>query len=78
MKALSLLLVAALPALAAEPVPPFDGSIERLDPALDALLAKDAKIEVLATGFNWSEGPVWRDGRIVEGSWRGGRAVEGA
>lgn len=65
MKALSLFLVAALPALAAEPVPPFDGSIERLDPALDALLAKDAKIEVLASGFNWSEGPVWRDGGIV-------------
>jgi gluconolactonase len=65
MKALSLLLVAALPALAAEPVPSFDGSIERLDPALDALLAKDAKIEVLATGFNWSEGPVWRDGGII-------------
>jgi len=36
------------------------GQIERLDPALDALIAPDAKIEQLAAGFEWSEGPVWR------------------
>jgi len=42
---------------------PNTGSIERLDPALDSLLPPDAKIEVLAEGFTWSEGPVWiRDG----------------
>lgn len=35
------------------------GSIERLDPALDALIPRDAKIEVLAKGLDWSEGPVW-------------------
>lgn len=35
------------------------GSIERLDPALDALLPKDAKVEVLAKGLDWAEGPVW-------------------
>lgn len=34
-------------------------TIERLDPAFDALLAKDAVVEKLAEGFNWSEGPVW-------------------
>lgn len=34
--------------------------IERLDPALDALIAPDARIEQLATGFSWAEGPVWR------------------
>ena len=39
---------------------PTVGQIERLDPALDALIARDAKIEQLATGFQWSEGPVWR------------------
>ena len=38
------------------------GSIKRLDPALDALLAKDAVIEKLAKGFDWSEGPVWMPG----------------
>ena len=35
------------------------GRIERLDPALDALVAPDAQIEVLASGFTWTEGPVW-------------------
>jgi gluconolactonase len=34
-------------------------SIERLDPALDALIAADAVIENLGSGFNWSEGPIW-------------------
>ena len=33
--------------------------IERLDPALDRLIASDAKIEILAQGYDWSEGPVW-------------------
>ncbi|MEZ6154001.1 MAG: SMP-30/gluconolactonase/LRE family protein [Pirellulaceae bacterium] len=35
------------------------GSIERVTPAMDQLVAKDAKIEVLASGFTWTEGPVW-------------------
>jgi len=38
---------------------PTVGSIERLDPRLDTILAPDARIEVLAMGFAWSEGPVW-------------------
>ncbi|HEY1082765.1 MAG TPA: SMP-30/gluconolactonase/LRE family protein [Prosthecobacter sp.] len=50
---------------AAEPVPEFKGGIERQDPALDKLIAPDAKIEILATGFNWSEGPVWKDGQLL-------------
>lgn len=64
-RSLSLLLFTSLAAFAAEPLPAFHGSIEKLDPALDALIAPDAKIELLASGFNWSEGPVWRDGGIV-------------
>jgi gluconolactonase len=35
------------------------GTIERLDPALDALLPADAKIEILAEGIQWAEGPIW-------------------
>jgi gluconolactonase len=62
---LPFLLAAASLAIAAEPVPEFTGGIERLDPALDQLIAPDAKVEVLATGFNWSEGPVWKDGQIL-------------
>ena len=40
---------------------PFEkvGSVERLDPALDAIVPKDAAIEKLADGFKWTEGPVW-------------------
>lgn len=34
--------------------------IERLDPALDALVPPDARVERLADGFEWAEGPVWR------------------
>jgi gluconolactonase len=37
--------------------------VERLDPALDGLIDPGAKIEVLAEGYDWSEGPVWvKDG----------------
>jgi len=41
--------------------PPRPGSIQRLTPELDALIAADAKIERVATapGFKWTEGPVW-------------------
>ena len=41
-------------------------SIEKLDPALDALIASDAKIETISAGnYGWSEGPTWYKGRIV-------------
>ena len=36
------------------------GSVERLDPSLDALVSPDARPEVIASGFGWSEGPVWK------------------
>lgn len=35
------------------------GRIERVDEAFDKYLAADASIEVLASGFTWTEGPVW-------------------
>ena len=35
------------------------GSIERFDPALDNIISANAKIEVIAEGFDWSEGPLW-------------------
>jgi hypothetical protein len=35
------------------------GNVERLDPAIDALIPLEAVIEILAEGFEWSEGPVW-------------------
>ena len=54
--AIALLLAALLPAQA--PYPAM-GKILREDPRLDGLLAPDAKLEVIASGFAWSEGPVW-------------------
>jgi gluconolactonase len=49
--------LSAVSALCADAV---GSRIERLDPALDALVPADAKIEVLAEGLDWAEGPVWR------------------
>jgi gluconolactonase len=34
--------------------------IERLDPALDALIPEGATVERLVGGLEWSEGPAWR------------------
>ena len=39
--------------------PKTTGKIERFDAALDELIQQDAKIEVISTGHEWSEGPVW-------------------
>src|SRR5690349_4288662 len=50
-----------------QPGYPTIGSIERLDPALVQLLGPDAKIEKLAEGYEWAEGPVWvkRDNALL-------------
>ncbi len=37
--------------------------VERYDPALDAIISEDAKVEIIATGHEWSEGPVWVAGQ---------------
>ncbi len=64
---LALLLVAMTTHDAFSQSPPKTiGSIERLDPALDALVPTDAKIEVVGDGLTWAEGPVWvRDGAFL-------------
>jgi gluconolactonase len=42
---------------------PKPWSISRLDPGLDALIAPDAKVELVASGFGLDEGTTWvRDG----------------
>ena len=59
------------PALAQQPSMRGDGpapaarpfSITRVDPAIDALLAADARVELVASGFGLNEGTTWvRDG----------------
>ena len=37
-----------------------DKSVVRLDPALDALVSPDAKVELVKGGFGFTEGPVWK------------------
>ena len=46
-------------ALSAGVAAPAVGTIDRLDPALDALVDPTAKVEFLGEGYIWSEGPVW-------------------
>ena len=41
------------------PEPEGAGTIVRIDPALDDIVSADAKIEKLASGFGFTEGPVW-------------------
>ena len=56
MKRLPLLVIASIPlfTMAADPKnSPFNGRIERFDPAFDKLIATDAQVEKLAEGFTW-------------------------
>jgi gluconolactonase len=47
-----------------DPLPPR--KIVRLDPAFDKLLPKDAKVETIARGFIWTEGPAWnKEGKFL-------------
>jgi gluconolactonase len=39
--------------------------VERLDAAIDAIIPKHSVLERLATGFTWTEGPVWIDGYLL-------------
>lgn len=42
------------------------GSIEIYDKSLESILSKNASIEILAEGFDWSEGPEWiEDGQFL-------------
>ena len=40
---------------------PGTGEVEFIEPELSTLVNKDAKVEIIAEGFEWSEGPVWLD-----------------
>ena len=35
------------------------GHVEKIDPALDAIISVDARVEIIADGFDWCEGPLW-------------------
>lgn len=54
------LLVGLLTSAQAQPTPfPTIGQIVRVDSRLDKLIPAESKVEVLASGFMWTEGPVW-------------------
>lgn len=40
---------------------PGSGEIEFINNELSALINKEAKVEIIAEGFEWSEGPLWLD-----------------
>jgi len=43
---------------------PADMRVDRMDAGLDAVIAPDAKVEKVAGGFVFNEGPMWRQGRV--------------
>ncbi len=45
---------------------PHLGEVLRFDPQMDKIIAPEAKIEVIASGFEWTEGPVWVPGEEEE------------
>jgi gluconolactonase len=49
----------ALTRCCAQPGFPATGAIDRLNPEMDRIIAPGVLPEVLAEGFNWSEGPLW-------------------
>ena len=70
------------PAPAATPAPPEQagaGGVLRVDPRLDAIVPPDARIEKLAEGFVFGEGPVWdrRASRLLFSDVRANRFTNG-
>ena len=46
---------------------PTTGSVQRIDPRLDRIIAPGTLPEILAEGFEWSEGPLWlpEQGKVI-------------
>ena len=55
----TLFITCSMAATSAQTNYPTLGKVVRIDPSLDELISPDAKIEVLSSGYQWSEGPVW-------------------
>ncbi|WP_238757320.1 SMP-30/gluconolactonase/LRE family protein [Rubinisphaera margarita] len=61
--ALPLLVLMASPCLAQDTLNlPHLGEVLRFEKKFDEIVPKDAAIEVVASGFDWTEGPVWVPG----------------
>jgi gluconolactonase len=59
MKPLSIIILSILSVGSAFAQTPEKGPVIRLDPALDDIVSPDAKIEKVAGGFGFTEGPLW-------------------
>jgi gluconolactonase len=63
--ALAPIVISAGESFAAEAAGQAPGAeVVRFDPALDALIAPGTEIEKVAAGFKFTEGPMWREGRL--------------
>jgi len=51
-------------AAAADPSDSTPLKVDRLDPSVDAIIPAGATLERVATGFTWTEGPVWVKGSL--------------
>ena len=56
---LATLIAFCIAASAAQAQQPIDKPVMRLDPALDALISSDAKLELVKGGFGFTEGALW-------------------
>jgi gluconolactonase len=74
---LAIIVGAAIPAAVASPAAKVESvpqaHVVRLDPALDSLIAPGARIERIATGFVFVEGPMWRHGALWFSDLRGNK-----
>ena len=65
------------PKKAEQPASSIIDSIVRLDPAIDAIIPQGAKVEKIATGYEWTEGPVWtHNGRLFFAAIHHNRIIE--
>ena len=65
--------IPALPAPSTVMKPATDAKIARLDPAINSLIAPNAVIEKVATGFVFLEGPMWHQGNLWFSDLRGNK-----
>ena len=59
MNKMLLILLLASASCSVQKMYPTIGNIERLDESINDIVSANAKAEIIAEGFEWSEGPLW-------------------
>lgn len=62
--ALPALCLLTMPVMAQNAAKPDTMRVERLDPALDVVIAPGTRVGRVAGGFTFTEGPVWKSGKL--------------